>query len=109
MPKTVDRDIHGRYQYDVIMYLSSGLVNNKGADQPAHPHSLISAFAFRSFESIISRLSVIKEIGLSLAFSKTPKTGLFCVEFIILGPCFYSYSQQRMLLDVLRNSKLASG
>ena len=39
------------------VYLSSGLVNNKDADQPAHPHSLISAF-FRSLESIISRLSV---------------------------------------------------
>ena len=71
MPKTAARDIHGRYQYDVIMYLFSGLVNNKGADQPAHPHSLISAFAFRSFETIISRLSVIKETGLSLALSNT--------------------------------------
>ena len=30
MPKTAARDIHGRYQYDVIMYLSSGLVDNKG-------------------------------------------------------------------------------
>ena len=43
------------------VYLSSGLVKNKGADQPAHPHSLISAFVFRSFESIITRLSVAKE------------------------------------------------
>ena len=49
------------------VYLSSGLVNNKGADQPAHPHSLISAFVIRSFESIIFRLSVAKETGLSLA------------------------------------------
>ena len=49
------------------VYLSSGLVNNKGADQPAHPHGLISAFVFRSFESIISRLSVAMETGLSLA------------------------------------------
>ena len=80
MPKTAARDIHGRYQYDVSMYLSSGIVNNKSADQPAHPHSLISAFAFRSFESTIYRLSVIKEPGTSLALSKTPKTGLFCVE-----------------------------
>ena len=62
------------------VYLSSGLVNNKGEDQTAHPHSLISAFVFRSFESTISRLSVAKETGLSLALSKTPKTGLFCVE-----------------------------
>ena len=35
--------------------LSSGRVNNKGAGQSAHPCSLISAFIFRSLESIISR------------------------------------------------------
>ena len=57
------------------VYLSSGLVNNKGEDQSAHPRSLISAFVFRSFESIMSRLTVAKETGLSLALSKTPKTG----------------------------------
>ena len=62
------------------VYLSSGLMNNKGADQPAHTRSLISEFVFRSFESIISRLSVAKETGLSLALSKTPETGLFCVQ-----------------------------
>ena len=62
------------------VYLSSGLVKNKGADQPTHLHSLISAFVFRSFESIISRLSVADKTGLSLALSKTLKTGLFCVE-----------------------------
>ena len=62
------------------VYLSSGLVNNKGADQPAHQHSLISAFVSRSFESIISKLSVAKETGLILAFSKPPKAGLCCVE-----------------------------
>ena len=28
--------------------------NNKGADQPAHPRSLISAFFVRSLDSIIS-------------------------------------------------------
>ena len=46
---------------------------------------------------------------MSLALSKTPNAGLFCVEALIyyFGPCFYSYSQQR--LDVLRNSKLVSG
>ena len=62
------------------VYLSSGLVNKKAADQPTHSHSLISAFVFRSFESIISRLSVAQDTGLSLALSKTPKTGLLCVE-----------------------------
>ena len=62
------------------VYLSSGVVSNKGADQPAHPRSLINAFVFRSFESIISRLSIAKETGLSLALSKTLKTSIFCVE-----------------------------
>ena len=28
--------------------------NNKGADQPAHPRSLISAFVFRCLDRIIS-------------------------------------------------------
>ena len=31
--------------------------NNKGADQPAHPRSLISAFVVRSLDSIISLVS----------------------------------------------------
>ena len=35
----------------------SGLVNNKGADQPAHPPSLISVFIIRLFESNISKLA----------------------------------------------------
>ena len=34
-----------------------GLANNKGADQTAHPRSLISAFVLRSLESIISKLA----------------------------------------------------
>ena len=34
-----------------------GCANNKGADQPAHPRSLISAFVIRFLESIISRLT----------------------------------------------------
>ena len=39
-------------------YLSSVVSNNKGADQPAHPRSLISAFGIRFLESIISRLDM---------------------------------------------------
>ena len=31
--------------------------NNKGADQPAHPRSLISAFVVRSLDSIIYLVS----------------------------------------------------
>ena len=34
--------------------LSSEFANNKGADQPAHPRSLISAFVISLLESIIS-------------------------------------------------------
>ena len=34
-----------------------GLVNNKGADQPSHPRSLISTFVIRFLESIISKLA----------------------------------------------------
>ena len=34
-----------------------GFANITGADQPAHPRSLISAFVFRFLESIISRLA----------------------------------------------------
>ena len=34
-----------------------GFANNTGADQPAHPRSLISAFVIRFFESIICKLA----------------------------------------------------
>ena len=37
--------------------LSSGFANNKGADQPAHPLRLISAFVIRFLESIICKLN----------------------------------------------------
>ena len=62
--------------------------NNKGADQPAHPRSLISAFVVRCLDSItsldsiaeISRLqlaSVAAQAGLCLAWSETPED-TFC-------------------------------
>ena len=57
--------------------------NNKGADQPAHPRSLISVFVLRCLDSIsldstaeISRLllaSVAAQAGLCLALSETPE------------------------------------
>ena len=34
-----------------------GLANNTGADQPAHPRSLISAFVIRFLKSVISKLA----------------------------------------------------
>ena len=57
--------------------------NNKGADQPAHPRSLISAFVVRCLDSIISQdsiaeisrlylVSVAAQAGLSLTWSQTP-------------------------------------
>ena len=61
-------------------------MNNKGADQPAQPRSLISTFVVRYLNSIIpilskfkiSRLelaSVAEQAGLSPTWSKIPKTG----------------------------------
>ena len=34
-----------------------GVVNNTGADQPAHPHSLISTFVICCLKSIIHKLA----------------------------------------------------
>ena len=67
--------------------------NNKGVDQPAHPRSLISTFVVRFLDTIIplfaiseiSRLklaSVAEQAGLSLTWSKIPKTG-FLVTWLI--------------------------
>ena len=67
--------------------------NNKGADQPAHPRSLISTFVVRSLDSKIpllaiakiSRLllvSVTEKAGLSLSWSETPKTGFLMTRHI---------------------------
>ena len=64
--------------------------NNKGADQPAHPHSLISTFAVCCLDSIIPLVSIISlqldsvaaQAGLSLTWSKTPKAG-FLVAWLI--------------------------
>ena len=61
-------------------------MNNKGADQPEHPHSLISTFVIRLLESIIYKrdtseisifyvASVAEQAGLGMTISETPKTG----------------------------------
>ena len=60
--------------------------NNKGADQPAHPRSLISTFVVRCLEGIIPLVStpiisslqlasVAEQTGLSLPWSQNPKKG----------------------------------
>ena len=67
--------------------------NNKGADQPVHPRSLISTFVDRCLDSIIPLLaiaeisrpypvSVAEQAGLSLNWSQTPKTG-FLVTLLV--------------------------
>ena len=58
--------------------------NNKGADQPAHPCSLISAFVVRCLDSVMLLVSVTKisslmlasvaaQAGLCLAWPETPE------------------------------------
>ena len=62
--------------------------NNKGADQPAHPRSLISAFVVRCLDSVMSLVTVTKisclrlasvaaQAGLCQAWSETPED-TFC-------------------------------
>ena len=69
-------------------------MNNTGADQPAHPRSLISPFVIRFLKSIICKLaigeisifklvSVAEETGLNLAFLETPKRGFLAMRTIL--------------------------
>ena len=66
--------------------------NNTGADQPAHPHRLISAFVILFLEGLICKLathgisiflvvSEAEETGLNLALLKIPKT-----DFLVSQP-----------------------
>ena len=57
-----------------------GYANNKGTDQPAHPHSLTSTFLTRLLESIISKLdsseiSIFYLVYEAFGWSESPKTG----------------------------------
>ena len=52
-PGGQDKLLHRAMRKCIMSY-----VNNKGADQPAHPRSLISAFVVRCLDSIISLDSV---------------------------------------------------
>ena len=86
-----------------------GFANNTGADQPAHPRSLISAFVIRFLESIICILatgeiaifrlvSVAEETGLKLALSETPKTGFLATRPTLRDRVNYnSYLQDKTL------------
>ena len=66
---------------------------NKGADQPAHLCSLISAFVVRCLDSILPLVSISKtsslclasvaaQAFLSLPWSETPKTGFLVTRLI---------------------------
>ena len=52
-----------------------GFANNKGADQPAHPRRLISAFVIHYLESIISKIAT-DEISVFYLVSLAVETGL---------------------------------
>ena len=67
--------------------------NNKGADQPAHPRSLISTFVVRWVNNMIcilaipkvSRIylaSVAEQAGLNVTWSKIPEDTFFCVMWL---------------------------
>ena len=73
--------------------------NNKDADQPALPCSLISTFVFRCLGSIIPLVSisesssfylasVAEQAGLSLTRSQTPKTGFLVTWLISYSPVY---------------------
>ena len=68
-----------------------GFTNKTGADHPAHPRSLVSAFVIRFYESTIYRLatdeisifwlvSVAEEYVLKLPLSETPKKGFLATR-----------------------------
>ena len=82
---------HVTYGLDARKSCLQGFGNNKGADQPAHPRSLISAFVIRLLESIICKLatgeisilklvSVAEETGFKLTLSETPKKGFLATR-----------------------------
>ena len=87
--------------------------NNKGANPPTHPRSLISAFVFRCLDSIIlllaiaeiSRLylvSVAVQAGLCLTWSLIPKTGSLDVAQLLYwrrsAPLLFAYGITAFLM-----------
>ena len=92
--------------------------NNKGADQLAHPRSLISAFVVRCLDGII-RLVSISEIsslylasvpaqaGLSLPWSQTPKTGFLVTWHIWFSYCLIFRSEVKISSSFSVSSSLS--
>ena len=63
LPKRNTRDLRKQHSGKILYgpqrekTCLRGFANNTGAEQPAHPRSLISAFVIRFLVSIISRLA----------------------------------------------------
>ena len=81
--------------------------NNKGADEPAHPRSLISAFVVHCLDSMIPLVSISEisnlylvpvaaQAGLCLTWPQTPKTG-FLVTTLKCNTFTYSEADSRVL------------
>ena len=56
--------------------------DNKGADQPAHPRSLISAFVVRFLESLMIPLA-IRKIPMFLLVSEAEQSGLSFTMYLV--------------------------
>ena len=91
--------------------------NNKGADQPAHPRSLISAFVVRCLDSVMSLVSVTnisslvlasvaEQASLSLTWSGTPEdTFSHGAAQLISLPLLYAAEFLTVLKEILINAK----
>ena len=93
MEPTSDRDIWASTRESLTLLNA----NNKGADQPAHLRSLVSAFVIRFLESknttlATSKISIFllvyvaEQTGLRLTQSTVPKTGLLEARPITKAP-----------------------
>ena len=89
--------------------------NNKGADHPAHPRSLISTFVVHCLDSITPLVTISKisslylaslaaQAGLCLTWSKIPKTGFLVTRPLSLRhlswDCRYSQEKDQNCLPV---------
>ena len=91
--------------------------NNKGADQPAHPCSLISAFVVRCLDSVMSLVSVTKisslmlapvaeQASLSLTGSETPKDKFHFSCIHLLQWLYWAASWQKVLTTKSENLQI---
>ena len=88
-------------------------VNNKGADHPAHPHSLISIFLVHCLYSVIPLVSIPEisslylasvavQAGLCLPWSQILKTGFLVTRLI---QCYgLSCSMEKQVKDIMHKA-----